>query len=142
MTASTSHRALAEQARNPRYRWLGPLSRGRTRRLIARSQILVLSSRLEGGANVISEAVVDGTPVLASHIPGSVGLLGADYPGYFPMGDTHALADLLRRAETDAGFYRRLKTHGARLARIFRPSEERHRWRSLLREIARRQTRK
>jgi putative glycosyltransferase (TIGR04348 family) len=142
MTAATSQKALAEQARNPRYHWLGPLSRGRTRRLIAQSQILVLSSRLEGGANVISEAVVDGVPIIASHIPGSVGLLGEDYPGYFPVGDTRALAALLRRAEADAGFYRRLKTHCARLAPLFRPSEERRRWRSLLREITGRQTRK
>ncbi len=142
VTASASQKALAEQSRNLRYRWLGPVSRGRTRRLIARSQVMVLSSRLEGGANVISEAVVDGTPVLASRIPGSVGLLGENYPGYFPVGDTRALAELLRCAETDAGFYRRLKTHCARLARIFRPSEEQRRWRSLLREIAGRQTRK
>jgi putative glycosyltransferase (TIGR04348 family) len=142
VTATTSQKALAEQSRNPRYRWLGPVSRGRTRRLIARSRILVLSSRLEGGANVISEAVVDGTPVLASRIPGSVGLLGEDYPGYFPVGDTHALAQLLLRAETDAAFYRRLKTHCARLARTFQPSEERRRWGNLLREIAGRQTRK
>ena len=142
ISASAWQRALAEQARNPRYRWLGPLARGRTRRLIAGSQLLVLSSRLEGGANVISEAVVDGTPVLASRIPGSVGLLGEDYPGYFPVGDTRALAELLLRAETDPGFYRRLKTHCAQRAQLFRPSEERRRWRNLLRELAGPQMRK
>lgn len=38
-------------------------------------------------------------------IPGTVGLLGRDYPDYCPVGDTRTLADLLRRAETDAGFY-------------------------------------
>jgi glycosyltransferase involved in cell wall biosynthesis len=71
-----------------------------------------------------------------------VGLLGENYPGYFPVGDTRALAGLLLRAETDAGFYRRLKIHCARLARMFRLSEERRRWQNLLREIAGRQTRK
>ena len=77
MEASMMRKARAEEARNARYyKWLGPLSRARTRRLIAQSRILVLSSRMEGGANVISEAVVDGTPVIASRIPGSVGLLG------------------------------------------------------------------
>lgn len=142
MTDSALQTVLAEQARNPRYCWLGPLSRGRTRRLIAQSHILVLSSRMEGGANVISEAVVDGTPVLASRIPGSVGLLGEDYPGYFPVGDTRALAALLLRTETDSDFYRRLKMHCSRLARMFRPPEEQRRWRNLLREIAGRQIRK
>jgi putative glycosyltransferase (TIGR04348 family) len=141
MEESMSRRALDEQTRNQRYRWLGPLSHARTRRLIAQSRILVLSSRMEGGANVISEAVVDGTPVIASRIPGSVGLLGEKYPGYFPAGDTKALAELLLRAESDGDFYRRLRARCAGLAGIFRPSEERNRWRMLLREW-RRQTQK
>ncbi len=142
MKPAMARTARAEEARNPRYRWLGPLSRPRTRRLIARSRILVLSSRMEGGANVISEAVVDGTPVLASRIPGSVGLLGKDYPGYFPVGDTGALTRLLARAERDSGFYRRLHSHIDRLAPLFRPSEERARLKTLLDELARHQTRK
>ena len=97
---------------------------------------MVLSSRMEGGANVISEAVVDGTPVIASRVAGSVGLLGEDYPGYFPVGDTEALRGLLLRAERDAGFYRDLKKHCASVADLFRPAEERRRWRNLMREIA------
>ena len=136
MEKSMAQQAEAEEARNPRYRWLGPLSRVRTRRLIAGGHLLVLSSRMEGGANVISEAVVDGTPIIASRIPGSVGLLGKNYPGYFRVGDTEALTMLLRRAETDDRFYARLRTHCARLAPLFRPSQERERWRKLLSEIA------
>ena len=65
---------------------------------------MVLSSRSEGGANVISEAIVAGVPILASRMDGNVGLLGADYPGYFPVGDTQALARLLWRIEADAPF--------------------------------------
>jgi len=84
---------------------------------------------------VISEAVVDGTPIIASRIPGSVGLLGKNYPGYFRVGDTEALTMLLRRAETDGRFYARLRAHCARLAPLFRPSQERERWRKLLSEI-------
>lgn len=126
-------RARAEEQRNPRYRWLGGIPRWRARRLIASSRLVVLSSRMEGGANVISEAVVDRVPVLASRIPGSVGLLGADYPGYFPAGDTRGLRDLLWRAETDAGFYRELKSWCARLAPRFRPERERAAWKELLR---------
>jgi putative glycosyltransferase (TIGR04348 family) len=142
MDATMARKAQAEETRNSRYRWLGPLSRAHTRRLIAQSRILVLSSRMEGGANVISEAVVDGTPVIASRIPGSVGLLGERYPGYFPVGDTAALARLLIRAESDSGFYRRLRSQMKRLAPLFRPAEESARWKELLAGLPGRQTRK
>jgi|SRR5579863_669265 len=136
MEDAMARKARAEEARNPRYRWLGGISRAQARRLIAECRLLVLSSRMEGGANVISEAVVDGTPVIASRIPGSIGLLGKDYPGYFPVGETKALADLLARAEAERAFYNELVRHCARLVPLFRPSEERARWRNLLREIS------
>ena len=136
MGEAMARQARKEESRNPRYRWLGPLSRARTRRLIAQSRILVLSSRLEGGANVISEAAVDSTPILASRIPGSIGLLGEDYPGYFPTGNIRALTALLARAENDAGFYRELKQGSRRIAPLFLPSEERRRWRELLAEFS------
>jgi len=76
-------------------------------------------------------------PVLASRIPGSVGLLGAGYPGYFPVRDTARLARLLRRAETDRRFYRELKAWCARLAPRFRPARERAAWKKLLSELRR-----
>lgn len=119
----------------PRYTWLGEIPRAQARRLIRSSRLMVLSSRMEGGANVISEALVDHTPVLASRIPGSVGLLGKGYPGYFPVGDTAALARLLRRAESDARFYAKLKTWCIRLAPRFHPSREQAAWERLLREV-------
>ena len=136
MSAAMEARARTEEARNPRYRWLGELPRWGTRRTIARSQALVLSSRLEGGANVVSEAVVEGTPVLASHIAGSVGLLGEDYPGYFPVGDTRALAQLLHRVESEPAFLQELREWCAARAAHFRPDREREAWEALLREIA------
>src|SRR5262249_6268440 len=64
-------------------------------------------------------------PVLASRISGSVGLLGAKYPGYFPVGDTRALAGLLRQAEGEAAVYARLGAGGARLAPPFTPGRGR-----------------
>jgi glycosyltransferase involved in cell wall biosynthesis len=120
---------MAEQARAlasemPRWRWLGALSHGEARRRIARSHLLVLSSRMEGGANVICEAVMTGTPVLASRIPGNIGMLGVDYAGYFPLGDEAALAALLSRAETDAVFYRQLVEQCAARAHLFEPARE------------------
>ena len=125
-------RARAEQRRNPRYRWRGELSPAASRRLIAASHLLVLSSLMEGGANVISEAVRSGVPVLASRIEGNVGLLGAGYAGYFRAGDTRGLARLLWRSETDARFYARLKKHCARLEPRFHPARERAAWKKLL----------
>jgi putative glycosyltransferase (TIGR04348 family) len=135
LSPDMADQARAEAASNARYRWLGDLPRWKALRLLARSRLLVLTSRMEGGANVISEAVAAGVPVLASRIPGSVGLLGDDYPGYFPVGDTQALANLLHRAETNASFYKSLKTRGRRLRSLFHPARERQSLRRLLREI-------
>jgi putative glycosyltransferase (TIGR04348 family) len=135
MTEDMARRARAEEQRNSRYRWSGGLPRWRVRRLIASSHLLVLSSKMEGGANVISEAIVDGTPILASRIPGSVGLLGADYPGFYRCGDTEALRSLLLRAEADPTFYSKLLCRGAKLSALFRPVRERASWRDLITEL-------
>ena len=137
MTPAMERRAVAEAARNPRYRWLGDLPRARVWRLLGESRACVLSSRLEGGANVVGEAVVAGTPLVASRIPGSVGLLGDDYPGLFPAGDTRALAAGLWRAETDAAFLAELRERCARLAPLFDPRREVDSWRDLLAELIR-----
>lgn len=131
---------MEQQARdemdvNPRYRWLGDRPRWKALRVLARSRLLVQSSRLEGGANTVSEAIAAAVPVLSSAIPGSVGILGADYPGYFPVGDTQALAALLHRAETDARFYASLKAKCRRLRPLVAPTRERASWRRLLREL-------
>jgi glycosyltransferase involved in cell wall biosynthesis len=129
-------RARAEEQRNGRYRWLGERPRGEALRVLARSRLLVLSSRLEGGANAISEALACSVPVLASGVPGSVGMLGRDYPGYFPVGGTEALAGLLRRCETDPGFLADLRRRCRARAGLVRPSRERDAWRELLRPLA------
>jgi glycosyltransferase involved in cell wall biosynthesis len=97
---------------------------------------MVLSSLSEGGANVISEAIVAGVPILASRMDGNVGLLGADYPGYFPVGDTKALARLLQRIEGDRRFVAALRRAIARRAPLFRPQREIAAWRRLLAELS------
>jgi putative glycosyltransferase (TIGR04348 family) len=135
LSTDLAEQARAEAAANPRYRWLGDLPRWKALRTLARCRLLALTSRLEGGANVVSEAIAAGVPVVASHVSGSVGLLGTDYPGYFPVGDTRALGDLLRRAETDADFYKSLKAHCRLLRPLVRPARERQSWRLLLREL-------
>jgi glycosyltransferase involved in cell wall biosynthesis len=127
--------AKAEMTANPRYVWRGDRPRAEVRRLLGRARALVLSSLREGGANVISEAAVAGVPVLASRIDGSVGLLGRDYPGYFPVGDTAALARLLRRIETSPEFLMRLSRAIASRARLFRPAREKAAWKRIIGEL-------
>jgi putative glycosyltransferase (TIGR04348 family) len=127
--------AKAEMAANPRYVWRGDRPRAEVRRLFARARAMVLSSLSEGGANVISEAVTAGVPVLATRIDGSIGLLGRDYPAYFPVGDTEALARLLNRIETDAAFLERLQRAIARRAHLFRPALEKAAWKKLIDEV-------
>jgi glycosyltransferase involved in cell wall biosynthesis len=129
--------ARAASAGSTRYRWVGPLPRTEALALLARSRLLVLSSRHEGGANVVSEALAAGVPVVCSEIPGSVGLLGADYPGYFPAGDADALAGCLRAAEMDAdGYYERLRLHCASRRPLFDPACEQEAWSDLLTELS------
>ncbi len=81
----------------PHYRWWGAQPHAATRQRIQRSHVLVHTSRMEGGAHVVMEAVCSGTPVLASRVPGNIGMLGADYLGYFDWSDTEGLVTLLRR---------------------------------------------
>ncbi|MPY77644.1 MAG: TIGR04348 family glycosyltransferase [Actinophytocola sp.] len=125
--------AREESTRNPRYRWLGEQPRAEALRLLARSKLLVLTSHDEGGANVVSEAIAAGVPVLSSDIPGSRGLLGDDYPGYFPVGDTEALAEALHAAETDRnGYYHRLRAECERRHDLVAPHKERAAWSGVL----------
>ena len=129
-------RALREQRENRRYRWLGELPRWRAMREIARSRALVLTSEMEGGAHVVCEALACGVPVLSTRIDGSVGILGEEYPGYFPVGDTRALADLMLRCEEDDLFLRRLRRHCSERAALVDPERERRSWEELLAELA------
>ena len=132
MAPDMARRAREEQKANSRYQWLGELPRWRVRRLLGRSRLMVLSSHMEGGANVISEAAAAGLPVLASRIPGSVGLLGEGYAGFFPVGDTDALSELMLRAECDGDFLAGLRSHMRGLAPRFQPARELAAWKSLL----------
>lgn len=136
-TPQWADRAHAEMKANPRYLWRGDVPAAAVRRLLAQSHAMVISSLSEGGANVISEATVAGVPILASRIDGNVGLLGADYPGYFPVGDTKALARLLRRLEREPSFGARLRKALALRAPRFRPAREVAAWRHLLAGIRR-----
>lgn len=124
--------AEAEMARNPRYAWRGEVPGWAVRREFGKTQLMVISSVMEGGANVVSEALVAGVPVIASDISGNIGLLGADYPGYYPVGDTAGLRALLLRAEDDPAFLADLDQRCKALAPRFTPENEAAAWRSVL----------
>ena len=121
--------ALAAQAdvtarTHANYRWLGALPHADTRRRLKRSHLMVITSRMEGGANVIIEALTSGVPVLASDISGNRGMLGDGYAGYFPPGDSNTLAQSIARAATDAAFYARLLQQCQARAPLFAPQRE------------------
>ena len=136
-TADFAAQAKSEMAANPRYRWRGEVPGWRVRRELAKAHLMVISSTQEGGANVVSEAIVAGVPVIASDIAGNVGLLGRDYPGTYPVGDEAALADLLARAETDPAFLAALARHGRKLEPQFRPEHEQDALNRIVNSVAR-----
>jgi putative glycosyltransferase (TIGR04348 family) len=127
--------ARALMAREPRYDWRGEVPHARVRRVLARSRLMVVSSRMEGGANVVCEALAAGLPVIASRIPGNVGMLGRDYAGYYPPEDTAALARLLARAERDPQFLARLSAQCRARRPLVTPARERAGLAALLREL-------
>ncbi len=136
--------ALAQQTMLacPHYRWLGALPRASARRHMAGAHALVHMSRIEGGANVVIEALRSGVPVLASHIGGNLGLLGADYGGYFPAGDAPALARLMQRAASDRAFLAGLRGQCALRESRFTPAAERAAVRGLLADMLAQHTNK
>ena len=134
--ATARKKASFYSKKGGRYLWLGPLSHGETRSLIASSHLLLLTSRSEGGANVISEALALDTPIISTQINGVEGLLGAKYPGYFPAGETKDLAELLIHAENDIKFYRKLQRACRKQAKLVDPLREIQTWSDLLNSIA------
>jgi glycosyltransferase involved in cell wall biosynthesis len=79
---------------------------------------------MEGGANVLIEAVTSGVPVLGSDIPGNRGMLGADYPGWFPVGGAARLAELIAAAVRDPEYYAMLSRRCAERVSLFSPAHE------------------
>lgn len=129
---SLGREARELQRAAPQYRWLGALAHAPTRGHIQRAHVLVHPSRMEGGAHVVMEAIRSGTPVLASRISGNVGMLGADYAGYFEPGDAEGLATLLRRCRDDPAILTALREQCAARAHLFEPALERATLRALL----------
>ena len=136
LSDSMQNKAEAENRRDPRrYQWLGNRPHWEVMRQLARSQVMVLSSRMEGGANVVGESISVGTPVISTRISGSIGLLRDDYPGFYEPGDVEGLRKLLVKSETDGEFYKRLAIRCDQLRSVFDPKTESAAWRKLLAEM-------
>jgi putative glycosyltransferase (TIGR04348 family) len=117
--------ATAQQCAH--YRWHGELSHGQTRQRIKHAHVLVNASVMEGGAQVVIEAVQSDTAVLVSRIGGHIGLLGEAHPGFFDAGDDATLAALVERCRDEPAFLQALLDHGAGRASLFSPDLERTR---------------
>jgi putative glycosyltransferase (TIGR04348 family) len=126
----------AQRESHGRWSWLGAVPRGEALRVLASSRVLVLTSKDEGGANVVTEAIAAGVPVISTRIDGSLGILGDDYPGYFAVGDAQGLADQLTRCEREPGFLDELRRRVIALQPLVAPQAERAAWRALLAELA------
>jgi putative glycosyltransferase (TIGR04348 family) len=135
MNETMAREAQAWMQREPRYRWLGERPHGEAVRLLARGRVMVISSRMEGGANVVCEALAARLAVIASRISGNTGMLGRDYPGYFATGNERSLARMMWRAESDPGFLRELHAHVARRRRLVQPRREKDSLARLLADI-------
>jgi putative glycosyltransferase (TIGR04348 family) len=112
------------EAENPRYIWLREQTHTQTRQRIKRAKLMVISSLMEGGANVIIEAITSGVPVIASKVSGNIGMLGRDYAGYFPVGDSKVLASLLDQAEHEPRFLKQLNMQCAKRMVLFTHERE------------------
>src|SRR5258706_208087 len=106
-----SAKAQGESARNPRYRWIGQRSHKKTRELLAQSDLVCITPKMEGSSNVLSEALASNVPVIASRISGLIGTLGSKFPGFYPVGDTAKLRRLLLKCEQNRPFYQALKRY-------------------------------
>lgn len=124
MSPEFKKQAISIQKKVERYRWLGQLSHSKTLQWLSRSHVMIISSIMEGGAHVVSEAIAIGIPVIASDIPGNRGLLGDSYPAYYPVGDQVALSKLLTKVESNKAFYQKLCKAIAGRQKITKPELE------------------
>ena len=82
-----------------RVRFLGALPRDGVRQALSASDVFVLSSRNEGWANVLLEAMACGLPVVATDVGGNAEVVcRADLGTIVPFGDSAALASALEGA--------------------------------------------
>ncbi|MEO6597160.1 MAG: selenoneine biosynthesis selenosugar synthase SenB [Planctomycetota bacterium] len=136
LTPELATAATVATAAEPRARWVGELRRRAAQTLLGSSHICIVPSSAEGGANVVSEAIAAGTPILATAIPGNLGLLGDDWPGSFSVGDARGLGVLMSRTATEPAFYQNMVKRTLALQPMVDPRHELREWRDLLTQLS------
>ena len=127
--------ACGRTAANPRYTWHGGVDREEAVAALGNAQLLINTSKMEGGSNAVAEALVLHLPIIATDIPGNTGMLGSSHPGLFPPGDAPALAALLELASSDLTFTRSLAAASAARAPLFTREAEAEGWKSAFRSL-------
>jgi putative glycosyltransferase (TIGR04348 family) len=135
LAAGLTAAVQAATARDPRCHWHGSLPRRDALRLLAGSHVAIVASTDEGGANVVSEAIAAGTPLLATAVPGNLGLLGDDWPALFAVDDAVGLARLWQRVATDPAYHQMLVRRTQALQPLVDPRREAAAWRQLLGDL-------
>ncbi|MCY0094615.1 glycosyltransferase family 4 protein [Hoeflea ulvae] len=70
----------------------------------ALARTVVVPSRAESMPYIVLEAVAAGKPVISTQVGGIPEILGADFAGFVPRGDTEALAGAMAKDITDPGW--------------------------------------
>jgi len=86
------------------------------------------TSHQEGGSNSIAESITLGTPVLASNIPGNIGMLTHDYPGLFQANNPQSLATLIERILASSTLLKKIKIATESISQRFLPQMETKAW--------------
>lgn len=128
--------ATAESAANERYIWHGELNGPAALELLASAHVLACTSISEGGANVVTEAIAMGVPVVGTRMDGNVGLLGADHPGLFPVGDHMAFATMLDWLELSPTALGELAQRSVDRQHLTAPETERQALDTLIRSLS------
>lgn len=96
-------RAYGERVLGDRLQWIGQQPMHEVHALMASVDCLVLPSQHDGWGAVVSEALMAGTPVIASDACGSAGVVEASgRGGVFPVGQP-CLLEALLRSEMQSG---------------------------------------
>ena len=141
MSPEFKKEARMQMRAEPRYEWLGECDHATAMRWLSRSHAMVISSHMEGGAHVVSEAIAIGVPVIASKISGNIGLLGKGFPAFYPVGDSAALALLLARLSHDVRWREKLAAAVGSRQDLIEPARERRSLAKVLTKITRHHSR-